>query len=263
MAHALRARITALATAGLLVAAPGAAAADDVGYVFRPGHPMIHTYGGTAQGGYLGHCTGGYAVAGTSGVFLLADRGCVLVLASVRGTDREFGRHAYVNATSALVAETPPDDAYQQLVDPVSGDAPADGWVQGYMPTHEQGEGVLVGKMGTGSGWTEGRITGWIDFLGNQAICTTAHTAPGDAGGPVWRWDEHGLRALGVVVAYHPDTGDGCYLPIQGVLAGWGAWLPVPGGDVVPDGPGTLPAGLPQLDATGYVTPIWYESIVG
>lgn len=239
------------------------AAADGHGYAYLPGHPMIHTYGGTAQGGFLGHCTGGYAVAGTSGVFLLGARDCVLVRAPVLGIDRELGMVDHANATSVLVSQPPSDDAFQLVVDPLTGAVPADGWIRGVMPTAEQGQGVLVGKMGAGSGWTEGRVTGWIDYRGNAAICTDARTVPGDAGGPVWRWDEQGLRALGVVVAYHPGTGGGCYLPIEAVLASWGAWLPVPGGVAVVDGPGTLAQGLPQLDAAGYTTPIRYEPVAG
>jgi hypothetical protein len=98
--------------------------------------------------------------------------------------------------------------------------------------------------MGDGSGWTEGRVTGWIDFRGMQAICTTARTEPGDAGGPVWRWDQHGLRAAGVTVAFDAATGQGCYLPIQPVLHEWGAWLPVYGPTARPSGPGALPAAV-------------------
>lgn len=259
MRDALRRVLVAVLALVLVGVAPSTASADD-GYDFLPGHPMFHTYGGTASGGYYGLCTGGYAITGTTGMYVLGARDCTTVISPVHGTDRAFGWPRYRGST-VLVELTPPDDAFQILVDPTTGQRPGTGYVQGYMPTADQAEGVLVGKMGAGSGWTEGPITGWIAYRGLVAICAAVATAPGDAGGPVWRWDEHGLRALGVIVAYDPATSHGCYLPIQGVLAEWGAWMTVFGPTVnVPDA-GTLAPGLPQLDATPYTNPIQYIPI--
>lgn len=246
-----------LVLAGAIGLGAPAAAVDQATYYFLPGHPVYFDNGGTASGLYYGKCTGGYAIAGTDGTFITSAH-CHVIYSSVRGEDRTFGRLAFVNGTTTLIREDPDDDALQIVVDPTSGLAPSDGRVVGYMSTSEQTLGTLVGKMGAGSGWTEGNIIGWIPWRDRQAICTDAEAARGDAGGPVWRWDAAGLRALGIVVAYDPETRGACYVPMQQILNDWGAWLPVFGPTAYATTAGRLDAGIPELDASDYIVPIEY-----
>ncbi|MBM7817752.1 hypothetical protein JOE63_000229 [Cellulosimicrobium cellulans] len=231
-------------------ARPGATSPQPGGYVFRPGDPMIFNNGGTASGGYEGACTGGWAVAGDSGTFLLGPRACSVIYSSVRGSDRLYGWTFSQNYPdgNALVREIPGDDAYQIVRDPLTGRTPGDGRVVGWTASAAQPLGMLVGKMGIGTGWTEGRITGAVMFRGAALLCTDMRTGPGDAGAPVWRSDATGLRALGTVQAYDPRTGTGCYRPIQETLAIYGAYLPSFGPPQGRPGFGTLAPGMPWLD---------------
>lgn len=235
----------------------------DSTYFLRPGHPVYVENGGTAAGGTYGHCTAGYAIAGSDGTFVTSSSSCMVIHWAVRGVDRAFGFVAAASAPSLLFRmtlppawDTPPDDALQVVVDPVSGASPGDGQIESYVPTSEQVPGLAVAKMGAGSGWTEGVVTGSATWQGVTVICSSARTAPGDAGGPVWRWDRYGLRAVGITVAYDPATGDGCYLPMEDLLSRWGAWLPVfptvfPSGRAYPGQPRTA-GSLPALPAAAY-----------
>lgn len=252
-------RLRALAVLGVTVAALTtslpASAQDDATYYFRPGHPVYFDNGGTASGGYYGKCTGGYVIAGSDGTFIVTGN-CHVIFSYVRGESRRFGQLAHSNGTTDLIELDPGDDAYQIVVDPLTGAVPADGQVVGYMPTAEQVQGTLVGKMGAGTGWTEGRITGWIRWHGgSQAICTDATAGAGDAGGPVWRWDQNGLRAVGIVVAWNQGAESMCYLPMQQVLRDWGAWLPAFGSTACADEPGRIDSGLPELNPEGHYIP--------
>lgn len=251
----LRALSVLLVTAAALATSAPASAQEDAPYFFRPGHPVYFDNGGTVSGGYYGKCTGGYVIAGTDGTFIVTGN-CHVIFSSVRGESRRFGQLAYANGTTDLIAVDPGDDAYQIVVDPLTGAVPSDGRVVGYMPTGEQKQGTLVGKMGVGSGWTEGRITGWIPWHGgSQAICTDAAAAAGDAGGPVWRWDQDGLRAVGIVVAWNQESESMCYLPMQQVLRDWGAWLPAFGSTACADEPGRIDPEIPELSAEGHYHP--------
>lgn len=258
-----RGRLLALLVVGLMAATvqPADAASR---YYLQPGHGIYFDNGGTAAGGTYGHCTAGYALAGTDGTFVTSSRDCMVIAWAVRGTDRPFGFIAAANSTSLLFRmdlpagwSTPPDDVLQIVVDPRTGRSPGDGQIESYVPTVEQVPGTAVAKMGDGTGWTEGVVTGWSTWRGARVICSTARTGPADAGGPVWRWDRYGLRAVGITVSYDPATGNGCYLPMEDVLSQWGAWLPVfptvfASGRAYPGTPQTAPS-LPQLPSTPYV----------
>jgi hypothetical protein len=234
------------------------AGAGTTGYVFRPGDPMIFSNGGTASGSYEGACTGGYAVAGDSGTFLLGPRSCSVIFSSVRGSDRLFGWTHSQNYPdgNALVREIPGDDAYQIVRDPLTGRSPGDGRIVGWTASAAQPAGMLVGKMGIGTGWTEGRVTGAVSFRGATLLCTDMRTDVGDAGAPVWRSDVNGLRALGTVQAYDPVTRTGCYRPIQETLAIYGASLPAFGTPQGRPGFGTLAPGMPWLSSDGLAVPV-------
>ncbi|MCO7273315.1 MULTISPECIES: S1 family peptidase [Cellulosimicrobium] len=237
------------ASGSTVTTAAGVTATPAGGYVFRPGDPMIFSNGGTASGGYEGACTGGYAVAGDSGTFLLGPRACSVIFSSVRGSDRLYGWTFSQNYPdgNALVREVPGDDAYQIVRDPLTGRTPGDGRVVGWTASAAQTRGMLVGKMGIGTGWTEGRITGAVMFRGMTLLCTDMRTDLGDAGAPVWRSDATGLRALGTIQAYDPSTRTGCYRPIQETLAIYGAHLPAFGPSQGRPGFGTLAPGMPWL----------------
>lgn len=130
------------------------------------------------------------------------------------------------------------------------------GRVTGVFPKSSLGSGTLVGKMGVTSGWTEGTIYGTITWYGMTAYCSTARTRGGDSGGPVWRSDGGGLRAVGITVAYNADTSNGCFIPIQDLLNEWGAWLPVFPSLAAADVPQPAAKPLPVLDPTGLIPAI-------
>ncbi|MEV4280948.1 trypsin-like serine protease [Actinoplanes xinjiangensis] len=212
--------VATVAGVGALAAAGPAQAAT---YFFRPGHP---TFIGSSSGNT---CTGGYAIRGTSGMFFLTAGHCGDVGSVIYGTDRRFGHIAHSRWKTHDTALIKPDsgvDAYQTVVDPKTGSSP--GKVTGIFPTSSLGNGVLVGKMGVTSGWTEGRIYSTVLLYGMTAYCSTARTLPGDSGGPVWRTDgAGGVVAVGITIAAYEDTHNGCFIPIQTLLSNWGASLPV------------------------------------
>lgn len=219
-------------------------------YFFNPGHPTY--FGGPGSGSY---CTGGYAIRGSSGIFILTDGHCSPVGTTVYGTSRSFGTIAYSRWTThdtALFREFSGDDAYQIVVDPVTGHSPGTGRITGIFPKSGLTAGTLIGKMGVTTGWTEGSIYGTVSWHGMTAYCSHAKTWAGDSGGPVWRSDSGGLRAVGITVAYYPSSGDGCFIPIQDLLDEWGAWLPVfpSAADATLD-PAPETAPLPVLDTAG------------
>ncbi|MGC5290893.1 trypsin-like peptidase domain-containing protein [Micromonospora sp. DT231] len=220
------------------VSSPAAAA----GYMFKPGHPMF--LGGPNGPGI---CTGGYAVRGTSGMFVVTAGHCFgfgMPQADQRvvyGTDSRYGtmiRNDYVgdwithnSFDSALVKLDAGNDAQQIVVDPLSGRSPGSGRVMGYYRNSALSQGFVIGKMGRRTGWTEGRVTSWQQVTYNGAreylLCSTVPAAPGDSGGPVWRLDGNGVMAIGIVIA-GPEDGSGmCFKPIENVLNRFGAWLPV------------------------------------
>ncbi|MEU8232093.1 hypothetical protein AB0C12_21110 [Actinoplanes sp. NPDC048967] len=226
----------------------GAGPAQAATYFFQPGHP-------TFVGGRSGvPCTGGYAIRGTSGLFFLTAGHCGGVGSVIYGTDARFGRIAYSRWTTNDTALIQPDsgvDAYQIVVDPRTGRSP--GKVSGVFPTSSLGNGVLVGKMGVTTGWTEGRIYGTIPWYGMTAYCSVARTSAGDSGGPVWRTDgAGGVVAVGITVAYYEDTHNGCFIPIQTLLSNWGATLPAfpRGAAAAPEPPGKP---VPTLSTEGLV----------
>lgn len=212
-----------------------AAPASAVAYSYNVGHPMF--FGGPNN--LSNYCTGGYAVRGSSGVFVTTAGHCSANGAVVYGTDERYGQiirndHAPFTPNGfdgALVRLDPDDTAYQIVVDPIGGGRPGDGRVRGWYANSALTSGFVIGKMGRTTGWTEGRVTGWQevrypdgtrDFL----LCSTVQTRPGDSGGPVWRNDQNGVMAIGMVLAMRSD-GTMCFNPIENILNRFGAWLPV------------------------------------
>ncbi len=243
---------------GAAVTTAGESEALSDGYFFRPGDPMIFSNAGTAYGAYEGRCTGGYAIYGDSGYFLTGAKQCSVIFSSVRGTDRIYGNVVAKNNPdgNALIRMVPGDDSYQIVRDPITGRTPGDGRIVGWTASNKQTQGMLVGKMGVGTGWTEGRILGAINFQGQTLLCTTMKTDLGDAGAPVWRSDSTGLRALGTIQAYDPATRTGCYRPIQETLWNYGASLDSFGPDQGRPNYGSLAPGMPWLTTPGLAVPV-------
>jgi hypothetical protein len=133
---------------------------------------------------------------------------------------------------SGLIKEVPRDDAYQIVRNPKTGGLPGGtGKVVGVMNSSNFVDGFLVGKMGVTSGWTEGAIYGHTDNWNGSGLtiyCYRGVTKAGDSGGPVWRTAPGGgVYALGIVVSYNTvDNQSGCFLPLDGLLKRWNAWLP-------------------------------------
>ena len=205
---------------------------DAVGYDYSPGEPAIWgSVGGTAGAYYDKACSGGYAIAGDSGFFLTTAAACGFMIAADGSIRGDAGYHADVFARRAadplvLLRMRPGNDAHQILADPTTGEYPGNGRIQGWTRSADQPVGLLVGKMGIDTGWTEGRILGTAPGrFGEQLLCTDAAAGPGDVGGPVWRMDASGLRALGTVAGIS-DRGGACYRPIQETLYQYGAYLP-------------------------------------
>jgi len=204
---------------------------------------------------YIGHglshaIFGGFAASALLGVnFLLGAGACSVIFGTVRGTDADYGRKLYWRSPdgNALIDEFPGDDSYQIVRDPLTGRTPGDGHIVGWTPSNKQSLGWVVGKMGVGTGWTEGRITGAMNFRGETLLCTTMKTDLGDAGGPVWRMDSTGLRALGTIQAYDPASKTGCYRPIQETLYTYGASLDTWGAPQGRPSWGSLAPGMPWL----------------
>ncbi|WP_447912458.1 hypothetical protein [Microbacterium phyllosphaerae] len=231
--------VIAAVAIGLLLVAPGTQASAEIrpvpeaeGYEYLPGEPAIWgSVGGTVGAYYDKACTGGYAIAGDSGFFLTTAATCGWMIASDRSIRGEAGNYADVFATRAedptvLLKMRPGNNAYQIIVDPTTGSSPGSGMVQGWTRSVDQPVGLLVGKMGIDTGWTEGKVLGTAPGrFGELLLCTDAAASAGDVGGPVWRYDSNGLRALGTVVAL-TDAGGACYRPIQETLYHYGAYLP-------------------------------------
>lgn len=242
------ATLAVLAVAAASAIGPVTPASAAGGYDYSPGEPMIMDNGGTADGGYEQVCSGGYAIAGDSGFFLLGQYCSTVSPGGVRNNEGRYADRVYSEGgrrdLSEIFRMVPGDDAHQYVADPLTGEEPGDGEIVGFTRTVEQLPGMLVGKMGVGSGWTEGTITGVVDNL----ICTTMDAAPGDLGGPVWRNDETGLRALGTVRGLD-DQGHACYRPIQETLYEYGAYLPAFGPSQGRPSWGTWAPGMPFLGA--------------
>lgn len=215
-------------------------------YFFKPGHPML--FGSSSSPTH--RCTGGYAVRGASGMFVVTAGHCStnaarqgVTGAVVYGATRRFGtiiRNDHVGDfyntntfDGALVRLDPGDDALQIVVDPVTGRSPGDGRVRGWYANSALTRGFVIGKMGIASGWTEGAITAWQTVVDNRTgwryylLCSNVPILPGDSGGPVWRWDSNGIMAIGIAVFRLDAGGFMCFNPIQNVLNRFGAWLPV------------------------------------
>lgn len=251
--------------AGAALAHPAAAVHNQpvpeaTGYDYSAGEPAIWgSVAGTAGAYYDLACTGGYAIAGDDGWFLTTAAACSWSLdedGSIRG---DAGYHADAVAGRAtdptvLLRMRPGNDAHQTLIDPITLDVPGDGLVRGWTPSVEQPAGLLVGKMGIDTGWTEGRILGTArGRFGEDLLCTDAPASRGDVGGPVWRNDETGLRALGTVAGIS-DRGGACYRPIQETLYEYGASLPSFGPDQGRPSWGTFAPGMPSYQGTVQVT---------
>lgn len=254
-----------LCALGVLTASTSADAAivpvpEAQAYDYSAGEPAIWgSVGGTA-GAYVDKaCTGGYAIAGDSGVFLTTATACGFMIAADGSIRGDAGSYADVFARrddepTALLRLRTGNDAHQLVTDPITGATPGDGRVQGWTPSEEQPMGFLVGKMGIDTGWTEGRILGVAPGrFGELLLCTDARATAGDVGGPVWRNDGSGLRALGTVVGIS-DRGGACYRPIQETLYRYGAFLPSFGPDQGRPGPGRFAPGMTVYEGTVQVT---------
>lgn len=241
----------------LLTAALPAGAAADIepvpeasGYDYSAGEPAIWgSIAGTAGAYYDKACTGGYAIAGDSGTFLTTAASCEIGMAADLSIRGDAGYYADVFARRdgdpmVLLRLRLGNDAHQLVVDPLTGAMPGDGRIQGWTASAAQPVGLLIGKMGIDSGWTEGRVLGTAPGrFGEQLLCTDAAAAPGDFGGPVWRNDSSGLRALGTVAGITAEGG-ACYRPIQETLYEYGAYLPAFGPDQGRPGWGTFAPGM-------------------
>ncbi|CRK57030.1 hypothetical protein [Alloactinosynnema sp. L-07] len=234
-------RIIGVISAMVVLLITLATTASAAPYYYLVGHPMHFGSPNSAD-----YCTGNYAVRGTSGMFVMTAGHCSKAAdgtgatgAVVYGTSRRFGQiirndfrgdfYTTNSVDAALVKLDPGDDAYQIVVDPLTGRSPGDGRVKGYYANSALSEGFVIGKMGRKTGWTEGMITGWetVPFADGRdyLICTTAHSAPGDSGGPVWRHDHNGVMAIGMVIGSNASGGM-CFKPIQNLLNRFGAWIP-------------------------------------
>lgn len=259
--------LAALVCVVALTFAPAASASaqitpvpDAIGYDYSPGEPAIWgSTAGTAGAYYDKACSGGYAIAGDSGFFLTTAAACGFMIApdgSIRG---DAGYHADVFARrsadpTVLLRMRPGNDAHQLLIDPITLEMPGNGRVQGWTRSVHQPVGLLVGKMGIDTGWTEGRILGTAPGrFGEQLLCTDAPASAGDVGGPVWRNDASGLRALGTVAGIS-DRGGACYRPIQETLYQYGAYLPSFGPDQGRPSWGTFAPGMVAYQGTVEVT---------
>ncbi|SCF20941.1 Trypsin [Micromonospora chokoriensis] len=239
----LRRLITSSLAVMALLLATTATPAVAAGYMFKPGHPMFLE----KKNNLNKYCTGGYAVRGSSGMFIATAGHCFGIAGLppaaqriVYGTDTRFG-YAIRNDNvgdywgdnsfdGALVQLDSGNDAQQIVVDPLTGRSPGNGRVTGYYRNSALSQGFVIGKMGRTTGWTEGVVTSWQvitydDGMRDYLLCSTVPAAGGDSGGPVWRWDANGVMAIGIVVS--GGNGGMCFNPIENVLSRFGAWLPV------------------------------------
>ena len=250
----------AVALAAVGSAAPASAEVrpvpQAVGYDYSAGEPAIlDSVGGTAGAYYDKACTGGYAVAGDSGFFLTTAQTCrtgISADGSVRGDAGYHGDIYYSNPSDplSLIKMRPGNDAHQDVVDPITGARPGSGLVVGWTRSVDQPAGYVIGKMGIDTGWTEGRVLGTAAGPnGTTLLCTDARASAGDVGGPVWRSEGNGVRALGTVVGIS-DRGGACYRPIQETLYQYGASLPSFGAPQGRPSYGTFAPGMPAYAGT-------------
>lgn len=263
--RALVAIAISIAVVGVLASSVPASAtivpvAEAHGYDYSAGEPAIWGSVGGTVGGYDDKaCSAGYAIAGDSGFFLTTATACGNMIAAHGSIRGDAGYYADVVARrddepTALLRMRAGNDAHQLVVDPITQQMPGDGRIQGWMPSDEQSIGLLVGKMGIDTGWTEGRILGTAPGnFGELLLCTDAPASAGDVGGPVWRNDASGLRALGTVVGIS-DRGGACYRPIQETLYRYGAYLPSFRSEQGRPGPGSFAEGTVAYDGTAQVT---------
>ncbi|WP_203788255.1 trypsin-like serine protease [Paractinoplanes rishiriensis] len=229
--------VTGLLVAAACIVVP-AAPANAVAYNYYAGHPANPL---------PATCTGGYAVAGASGVFVVTAGHCATNAGGagvtgrrISGTDEQFGtviRNDWIgdfyttnSFDGALIRLDPDDTAYQIVEDPITHTRPGNGRVRGWYANSALYAGMRIGKMGITTGWREGTITEWRDVVYPNGwrfytLCSTADSRPGDSGGPVWRNDGNGLMAIGISIG--GNWGTACFIPIQNVLNRFGATLPV------------------------------------
>lgn len=211
--------------AALLVAVVGVQPAQAAWYDYLVGHPVYQGVGTPPW------CTGSYVIYGTSGTFILTAGHCFGPGERVYGTQASFGTLAYrkwttTDGDSGLIRADAGVTTYQTIVDPKTGNSPGNGQVTGKMSNDEQTYGTRVGMMGIVTGKAEGTIQyRYYLWNGLYSYCATYQRAKGDSGGPVWRLDGQGLRALGMHVGKFDYEGAtyGCYLPIDTLLSQWGA----------------------------------------
>ncbi|MFJ6531612.1 hypothetical protein [Microbacterium sp. NPDC091662] len=232
------------------------------GYTYSAGEPAIWgRYGGTAGSYFDNACSGGFVIAGDSGTFLTTATACGFIGAADGSIRGDAGYHADQfarrdNDPTVLLRMRPGNDADMLIVDPTTGQMPGNGELQGWTRSVDQPVGLLIGKMGIDTGWTEGRILGTVPGrFGEQLLCTDAAAGPGDVGGPVWRQDDSGLRALGTVVGIS-DAGGACYRPIQETLYQYGAYLPSYGPPQGRPSWGTFAPGMVAYPGTAEVTSV-------
>jgi hypothetical protein len=228
-------KVTMIALAAVTASAlmPVSSQASGSTYYYQPGDPMY--FGGP---GALPGCTGGYVIRGASGTFLLTDGHCTGLSSTgqqVYGTVRAFGSVSYTkypNNDTLLISEVRTDDAYQTVQDPLTRKLPGgSGKVVGYLSDADLVNGLLVGKMGERTGWTEGPIFQQGTYDGMNLYCSRAQVNHGDSGGPVWRAAEGGgVYAVGITVTKtvrDDNPSDGCFVSIADLLKLWGGYLPV------------------------------------
>lgn len=213
--------------AALFVVVIGVQPAQAGWYNYLVGHPLWKVNNDP-------ECTGGYVIYGTSGTFILTAGHCFKLGERVYGTQAAFGTLAHLKWTtttgdSALIQADAGVTLYQTIIDPLYGNSPGpngSGQVTGKMPNSEQVLGTRVGKMGKTTGWTEGTIQlRYRPLNGITTHCASYGRDLGDSGGPVWRYDSQGLRAVGMHVgsAIYNNVQLGCYITIDDLLTQWGA----------------------------------------
>lgn len=140
-AVALVAAITLCAFGALTTSTSADAAIEPVpeaqGYDYSAGEPAIWgSVGGTA-GAYVDKaCSGGYAIAGDSGLFLTTATACGDMIATDGSIRGDAGYYADVFARrddepTTLLRLRAGNDAYQLVTDPITGAIPGDGRIRG------------------------------------------------------------------------------------------------------------------------------------
>jgi hypothetical protein len=242
-------------------------------YPYQPGMTMIPTTSWHS-------CTGGYIIHGGGANYDLTAGHCWPTGMGV-SLPHELLGYTYANGMptwdTQVVTHTTGLDSLQTVIDPVTGTSPGTGKVTGYYQTSQLWNGMVVGKMGATTGWTEGPIVGTRVWNNSTLSCSTATAAKGDSGGPVWRWESTGIKAIGISLDSFPGPNGGpdwdCFMPIDEALWHWNATLPVwppgssplsggaplprPAGSFGPQGPRPANAQpVPPLDANTPLTPL-------